>query len=43
MATSLAQSGVGHLDIVDYDILLPENVVRHVAGYPLAGFRRQWL
>ena len=37
VATSLAQSGVGHLEIVDYDILLPENVVRHIAGYPLAG------
>ena len=36
-AMSLAQSGVGHLDIVDHDILLPENVVRHIAGYPLAG------
>ena len=37
VATSLAQSGVGYLGIVDYDILLPENVVRHIAGYPLAG------
>ena len=37
VATSLAQSGVGYLGIVDYDILLPENVVRHVAGFPLAG------
>ena len=37
VATSLAQSGVGHLEIVDHDILLPENVVRHIAGYPLAG------
>lgn len=37
VATSVAQSGVGHLEIVDYDILLPENVVRHVAGHPLTG------
>ena len=37
VATSLAQSGVGHLEIVDYDTLLPENVVRHVAGHPLTG------
>ena len=37
VATSLTQSGVGHLEIVDYDMLLPENVVRHIAGYPLAG------
>ena len=37
VATSLARSGVGHLEIVDYDIVLPENVVRHIAGYPLAG------
>ena len=37
VATSLAQSGLGHLEIIDYDILLPENVVRHVAGHPLTG------
>ena len=33
----LAQSGLGHLGIIDYDILLPETVVRHVAGHPLTG------
>ena len=37
VATSLAQSGVGHLEIIDHDVLLPENVVRHVAGHPLTG------
>ncbi len=37
VATLLVQSGLGHLQIIDYDVLLPENVVRHVAGHPLAG------
>ena len=36
-ATTLAQSGLGHLDIVDGDVLLPENVVRHVAGHDQVG------
>ena len=31
-ATALAESGVGLLDLVDADVLLPGNVVRHVAG-----------
>ncbi len=37
VGTTLAQSGLGHLDIVDGDVLLPENVVRHVAGHDLVG------
>ena len=36
-AAALAQSGVGHLDIVDGDLLLPGNVVRHIAGHNLVG------
>ena len=36
-ATLLADSGVGFLDIVDPDVLLPGNVVRHVAGHNLVG------
>lgn len=37
VAMLLAQSGVGFLDIVDPDVLLPGNVVRHVAGAGLVG------
>ena len=37
VATSLAQSGLGSLDIVDGDRLLPGNVARHVAGHRCAG------
>ena len=37
VATSLAQSGLGSLTLIDNDILLPENVVRHIAGHPLTG------
>ena len=33
VGTALAESGLGRLDIVDSDVLLPENVVRHVAGH----------
>ena len=36
-ATLLAESGVGFLDIVDPDVLLPGNVVRHVAGHNFVG------
>ena len=36
-ALFLAESGVGHLDIVDPDLLLPGNVVRHVAGGGMVG------
>ena len=36
-ATLLAESGVGFLDIVDPDVLLPGNVVRHVSGHNLVG------
>lgn len=35
--TTLSESGIGHLDIVDGDVLLPENVVRHVAGHGRVG------
>ena len=37
VGTTLAESGLGHLDIVDADVLLPGNVVRHVAGHDQAG------
>ena len=36
-ATLLAESGVGYLDIVDSDMLLPGNIVRHVSGHNLVG------
>lgn len=36
-ATLLAESGVGHLTMVDADVLLPGNVVRHVAGHRQVG------
>ncbi len=36
-ATLLAESGVRFLDIVDPDVLLPGNVVRHVAGHDQVG------
>ena len=36
-ATLLAESGVKFLDIVDLDVLLPGNVVRHVAGHDQVG------
>ena len=32
VAVTLAESGIGFLDIVDHDFLLPGNVVRHAAG-----------
>lgn len=37
VATSITQSGLGALDIVDGDFLLPGNVARHVAGHQHAG------
>ncbi len=37
VGTTLAESGLGHLDIVDGDVLLPGNVVRHVAGHDQVG------
>ena len=37
VGTVLAESGLGRLDIVDGEILLPENVVRHVAGHDQVG------
>ena len=36
-ATLLAESGTGSLRIVDPDVLLPGNVVRHVAGHRYGG------
>ncbi|MCY3602726.1 MAG: ThiF family adenylyltransferase [Chloroflexi bacterium] len=36
-ATLLAESGVGTVDIVDPDVLLPGNVVRHVSGHSRVG------
>ena len=37
VGNTLAESGLGYLDIVDSDVLLPGNVVRHVAGHDLVG------
>lgn len=37
VGTTLSESGIGFLDIVDADVLLPENVVRHVAGHDQVG------
>ena len=37
IATTLAESGLGFLEIVDGDVLLPGNVVRHVAGHNHVG------
>ncbi len=36
-ALTLAESGIGSIEIVDYDVLLPGNVVRHVAGHDQVG------
>ena len=36
-ATLLAESGIGFLRIIDHDVLLPGNVVRHVAGHRHVG------
>ena len=36
-ATLLAESGVGAVDIVDPDALLPGNVVRHLSGHSMVG------
>ena len=36
-ATLLAESGIGFVDIVDPDVLLPGNVVRHMAGHSMVG------
>ena len=36
-ATLLAESGLCSLDIIDPDVLLPGNVVRHVAGHKYVG------
>ena len=37
VASTLAQCGIGHLDIVDPDWLTPGNVARHVAGHQQVG------
>ena len=39
-ATVLAESGVGFLGLVDSDVLLPGNVVRHVAGHDQVGMSK---
>ena len=39
-ATALAESGIGFLDIVDSDVILPGNVVRHVAGRDQVGMAK---
>ena len=36
-AALLAESGIGHLDIIDPDVLLPGNVVRHISGHGMVG------
>ena len=36
-ALTLAESGLGSIEIVDYDVLLPGNIVRHVAGHSQVG------
>lgn len=36
-ATLLAESGIGFLQLIDPDVLLPGNVVRHVAGHSQVG------
>jgi molybdopterin/thiamine biosynthesis adenylyltransferase len=37
IALALAQSGVGHLIVIDTEVLEPGNVVRHVAGHSHVG------
>ncbi len=37
VGVALAESGLGSLDVVDGDTLLPGNVVRHVAGHDQVG------
>ena len=41
VGTALAESGLGSLDVVDGEVLLPENVVRHVAGHDQVGRIRE--
>ena len=36
-AALLAESGVGFVDIIDPDVLLPGNVVRHISGHGMVG------
>ena len=36
-AAALAESGVGFIDLVDSDVLLPGNIVRHVAARDQVG------
>ena len=37
VAVMLAESGIGRLEMVDPDVLLPGNVVRHIAGHSYVG------
>lgn len=37
VANALSESGLGFLDLVDPDVLLPGNVVRHIAGHDAVG------
>ena len=37
VAAMLAESGIGQLELVDPDVLLPGNVVRHIAGHSFVG------
>ena len=39
-ATALAESGVGFIDLVDPDVILPGNVVRHVAARDQVGMAK---
>ena len=39
-ALTLAESGLGSIEIVDHDVLLPGKVVRHVAGHRQVGKRK---
>lgn len=39
-ALTMAESGVGAIHLIDYDVLLPGNVVRHVAGHGQVGARK---
>lgn len=36
----LARSGVGHLTLVDHDVVLPGNIIRHLVGPDAVGLRK---
>ncbi|MCD0155936.1 ThiF family adenylyltransferase [Deinococcus sp. 6GRE01] len=40
LATMLATAGVGHLTLLDHDLVAPENVFRHVLGRAALGRRK---